>query len=189
MGTWLPIPTWDNLHPIITHFPIALLLVAPLFVFLGLIHPRKLWLFSVSALLLMLVGTIGAYVAVESGEAAAQLADRTPEINAAIAAHQDMAEKTRLIFTILTALYALFVAAPLVLKHLNPRRISILQLIFMLVYLGACLILARTGHLGGRLVHSFGVHAMMSDDTPSPAPATTEAPAPQANDQVTSATQ
>ena len=30
-----PIPSWDGLHPLIVHFPIALLLVAPLLVVLG----------------------------------------------------------------------------------------------------------------------------------------------------------
>ena len=31
-----PIPGWYELHPLVVHFPIALLLIAPLFVLLGL---------------------------------------------------------------------------------------------------------------------------------------------------------
>jgi len=30
-----PIPNWDALHPLIIHFPIALLLIAPIFVVVG----------------------------------------------------------------------------------------------------------------------------------------------------------
>ena len=30
-----PFPTWDSLHPLIIHFPIALLLVCPLFILIG----------------------------------------------------------------------------------------------------------------------------------------------------------
>ena len=37
-----PIPSWDGLHPLIIHFPIALLLVAPLLVLVGaLLKPEK----------------------------------------------------------------------------------------------------------------------------------------------------
>ena len=37
-----PIPSWDGLHPLIIHFPIALLLVAPLLVLIGaLLKPEK----------------------------------------------------------------------------------------------------------------------------------------------------
>ncbi len=37
-----PFPSWDGLHPLIVHFPIALLLVAPLFVVLGLARAAAL---------------------------------------------------------------------------------------------------------------------------------------------------
>ena len=32
-----PVPNWSELHPLVIHFPIALLLVAPLFVIAGVI--------------------------------------------------------------------------------------------------------------------------------------------------------
>lgn len=170
MTHWLPMPTWDNLHPIIIHFPIALLLVAPLFIFLGLVRPAKLWAFSMAALLLMLLGTAGAYIAVETGEATAQLVDQTPRVHAAIEEHQAYAEKTRLIFTVLTALFALLAVAPLAFRKLKPAPILAAQGLFLVVYMASCLVLARTGHLGGRLVHGYGVHVMLGEPLPPPPP-------------------
>lgn len=163
MSTWLPIPSWNAMHPLVVHFPIALLLVAPLFVALGLLRPERFRLFSVSALILMLLGTAGAWLAVETGEATAGTVDRTPQITTAIHEHQEMAENTRLIFTILTAVYALVLAAPLRFKKLRPRGLVIVQILFLVLYGGSCLVLARTAHLGGRLVHHFAVHAMIND--------------------------
>ena len=34
-----PLPTWDSLHPLIIHFPIALLLLCPLFILISAIPP------------------------------------------------------------------------------------------------------------------------------------------------------
>jgi len=37
-----PIPSWDAWHPMIIHFPIALLLIAPVFILLGaLLEPAR----------------------------------------------------------------------------------------------------------------------------------------------------
>lgn len=101
-----PIPSFDGLHPLVVHFPVALLMVAPLFLALAALFPSKADCFGRAALLLLALGTIASFVAVESGEAAARLADRTPEINAQIERHEDLAETTRNLFATLTAAYA-----------------------------------------------------------------------------------
>ncbi len=162
MASWLPIPAWDGLHPLIVHFPIALLLVAPLFLLLGLVLPKKWEGFRLSALLLMLLGTIAAWIAVSTGEAAGQMVtDLTPEISKAIQEHAEWGGNTRLIFSGLTLLYALLLALPLWFKSLSCRALTVLHLVFLVIFGASCLVLARTGHLGGRLVHAFGVHAMV----------------------------
>ncbi|MCE5229316.1 hypothetical protein LLG95_06925 [bacterium] len=163
MSNWLPFPTWDGMHPLVVHFPIALLIVSPVFIVLGLIRPDRFRLFSLSALILMFLGTAGAWLAVETGEAAADLVERTPQITAAIAEHQEMAETTRLIFTILTVVYALVLVLPRFAKWIQPRPQTVIHVLFLLVYMGSCLAVARTGHLGARLVHHFGVRAMIND--------------------------
>ena len=54
-----PIPSWTELHPLVIHFPIALLLVAPLFIIIGMIvNPQKGRPFLIAALILMLLGTV-----------------------------------------------------------------------------------------------------------------------------------
>ena len=163
MPSWLPIPTtWDGLHPIIIHFPLGLLMIAPLFVFLGMVKPERWKLFSVSALIVMALGTAGAFIAVSTGHAAADLVEKTPQLQAAIERHADLGEDTRLAFSILTGIFAVIVIGPALMKITLPRGLSLgLHGIFLVIYLAACLILAQTGHAGGMLVHHYGVRAIM----------------------------
>ena len=67
------IPSWDALHPLVIHFPIALLLIAPIFVLLGaLLQPAKGRPYLLAATVLLLLGTAGTFIAVETGEAVAE---------------------------------------------------------------------------------------------------------------------
>lgn len=157
-----PIPTWEGLHPIIVHFPIALLLVAPLFLVLPLLFRKHARALSGAALLLMLAGTAGAIIAVETGEAAGQLADfedleKGPPV---LKEHQQFAERTRNIFIGLSVLYAAGWLASLRMKKTLPAWVVPgSQVLFLALYLLGSAQLAHTGHLGGRLVHEFGIRA------------------------------
>jgi len=164
-----PIPTWDGLHPLIVHFPIALLLVAPVLVIVGLVLYRHYLWFAISALVLMILGTAAAFVAVSTGEAAGELALRTPEINAALERHEALAETTQWVFLGLTILFALLVFVPQIVKRpLKRLPGSIVAVVFLLIYSGGMLLVANTGHAGGRLVHEFGVQALVAE-TPADA--------------------
>ncbi|MGE5414044.1 MAG: DUF2231 domain-containing protein [Syntrophomonadaceae bacterium] len=161
-----PLPSWDGLHPLIVHFPIALLFVAPLFVILGIVlrHSR---LFLWAALLLMAMGTAATFFAVSTGEAAGKLADRTPQINAVLERHEELAETTRIVFTALTLVFAAIVVAPAAFRRLQGPAFRItLPLVFLLFYGAGVVVLTHTAHNGGRLVHELGVQALMP---PSPA--------------------
>ncbi|MBK9088235.1 MAG: hypothetical protein IPL90_03975 [Holophagales bacterium] len=157
-----PVPSWDGLHPLIVHFPVALLLVAPLLVLLALVlraHRRGLLL---AALVLMAVGTATTWIAVETGEAAGKLADRTPEVNAVLEHHEELAESTRAIFTVLTLVFAGMVFAPVLLRREPGEVVTVaLALLFLLVYGAGTLVLSNTAHNGGRLVHELGVRSLM----------------------------
>jgi uncharacterized membrane protein len=151
----------------VIHFPIALLLVSPLFLILALAMPRRGTMFGIAALILMTLGTAGAFVAVSTGEQAAQLADRTPQINAMLEQHEELADTTRLTFGILTLVYAAILVTPLFLPTLTLPKIRLpLHTAFLLFFLAGTVLLANTAHQGGLLVHQFGVHALM----PSPPP-------------------
>lgn len=179
-----PIPAWDGLHPLVIHFPIALLIIAPMLILIGIFSKNKGRTFLISAFILMLIGTIGAFVAVSTGEAAGELAERLPGVDAVLEEHEELAETTRTVFTALTAIFGVLVFAPMLFGRKNKtvmmtragdtyipesvepaglsHKIMIpLGLAFLLFYSAGILLLLNTAHQGGRLVHEFGVRAFM----------------------------
>ncbi len=154
------IPTWDALHPGISHFPIVLLLVSPVLIFIGLFSPlRRANLISM-AFWFMLIGTVGVYLSAATGDAAKELAPQTPEIKKALENHESLGEIARTVFTILTVLLASLQYGPKLLKkQLSPGVLLALFVIFLFIYAAAALLLYNTAHSGGLLVHKLGVHA------------------------------
>lgn len=159
-----PMPTWDGLHPIIVHFPIALLLVAPILILLGMFFAKSSRTFMVSAFILMVIGTIASYIAVSSGEAAGEIAERMANVEAVLENHEEMAETTQMVFTALTAIFGAIIFIPMIFKKELGQKIMIpLSLAFLLFYGAGSILLLNTAHEGGRLVHEFGVRAMMTN--------------------------
>jgi len=154
----------DLLHPLIVHFPIALLSVLPVLIVLGLFSKNSSKAFYFSALILMVIGTVTAYLAYSSGRAAGELVDRTPEISAVLARHKEFAKYTRFFFTVLTATFAvqLFVFPRISKKWIVGSSLFSLQVVvFLAVYMVAVLLVMNTAHQGGMLVHQYGVHAVL----------------------------
>jgi uncharacterized membrane protein len=165
------IPSWDGLHPLIIHFPIALLLVVPILIVMGLLMPNKSRAILITAFVVMLLGTIATYVAVSTGEAAGELADRVSGVEQVLEQHEDLAETTRTIFTALTAIFAAILFAPSLFKKTLSHRITVAVVsAFLLFYLAGSVVLINTAHNGGRLVHEFGVRAIMSGNNGNNAP-------------------
>lgn len=166
-----PIPDWNQLHPLIVHFPIALLLVAPLFVILGtVLAPQQGRPFLMSALIMMVIGTISLFVALETGDAASELVGETPQIKQVLEQHEKFAETTCILFSALTAIFAHLVVLPKILKRELSRTLNLsLLAAFLILYGTGALFLVNTAHQGGRLVHQFNVHAQTA---PSSQPAT-----------------
>ena len=165
-----PVPGWNELHPLVIHFPIALLLVAPLFIIVGVItNPRKGRPFLVAALALMLLGTVATYLAIATGEAAGEIAGRTPVVSAVLERHEDLAEMARIVFSVLTFLFAAILFLPRILKQ-EPSALTarILPLAFLLFYSAGAVILVNTAHNGGKLVHELGVHATKTQSNAIP---------------------
>lgn len=162
-----PIPPWDSLHPLVIHFPIALLLIAPLFIVIGAImKPEKGRPYLLAALVLMALGTAGTWVAVSTGEAAGEIAERSEQINAAIQQHEHLAELTRTVFTALTAALGVILLIPRFMKTTATRVFTTALPIVLLVAYGAgSVLLANTAHQGGRLVHQLGITALMPPDS------------------------
>lgn len=160
-----PVPAWDGLHPLIIHFPIALLLVAPVFLLIGAIGGPRGRSYLWSALILMVLGTAAVFVSIETGEAAGKMAERSPEINTVLQRHEHLAERTRVTFTVLTGIFAALMIATHVVQRWRTRLfLTAAPLLLLVAYSFAALLLSDTAHNGGRLVHELGVKALV--DTP-----------------------
>lgn len=162
-----PWPDWDGLHPFVVHFPVALLLVAPVFILLGLPARPQSAAFRTAALILLAGATASIVIAISTGKAAGELADHTPAINALMVRHLALADATRNACAALTVLYALLLVLPRFVKAMaRPVAGVVSQIVFLALLLAACVLVVNTSHLGGRLVHQLGVHAIMPSETP-----------------------
>lgn len=167
----LVLPAWNELHPLAVHFPIALLLVAPLFVLMGAVYHRRTTglPFLVCALILMSVGTLGIFVSMSTGDASSAIV-QTPALKPLIGQHEDMAETTAWVFSSLTGIFAaMFYGLVLVQRRGKSPLARSLPLIYLVLYIAGAVLLVQTAHRGGQLVHEFGVHATMSGQTSSAA--------------------
>lgn len=167
---WLPPapptpPPPEGYHVLLIHFPIALLLAAPLFILLGALVAARWQGFAVVAALLMVLGTAGTWVAVSTGETARDvIEDASDEALEVLEEHEELGELTRNVYTGLTAAYVIFVLLTLVWGPIAKAAIRIpLGLIFLALSAGAALYLAGTAHLGGRLVHEYGIRATLAE--------------------------
>jgi len=153
-----PIPEWDALHPMVVHFPIALLMTAPVLMILGVVVPKAGRYFQVAALIIMVLGAIAAWVAVSTGDAASTLAEQIPTLEK----HEELAERSAWAFSILTGVYVVMTILPSIIKKPIKAWITVsVSIVFLLVYLGFTTVLAHTAHKGGLLVHEYSIHALL----------------------------
>jgi uncharacterized membrane protein len=151
---------WNELHPLVVHFPVALLLIAPLFVLLGASQANargRTLLFA--ALVLMCLGTAGAFAARFSGSAAVHTAMQSADAHRVLEHHEELAEVTSIVFAVLTVAFAVTLWT---IWYRNLSHSHLLQklvpLVFLVFYGAGILLLMDTAHLGGRLTHEFGVN-------------------------------
>ena len=154
----MSLPGWNALHPLLVHFPIALLIVAPLLALVGLAFERQR-AFLHAALILMILGTVGAWLAVGTGEAAGELAERLPGMEPLVERHEEMAKVAGMLFIALTVAYAALIFAPRALKWQPGRIGTAAHVVFLALYMSATVYLAEAAHQGAMLVHRYGVHA------------------------------
>lgn len=156
------IPPWDGLHPIAVHLPLGALFVVPALLLGAILIPKLAKGFALSALVVLLLGTLGIVLAVQTGDAAsdATVAPLSAVADTVLESHEEMAEATQAIFFVLAGLLGALVGVWFVRGTKIKHRVASIALgVYLLAYSIGLLALANTGHEGGRLVHEFGVRA------------------------------
>jgi uncharacterized membrane protein len=150
LTSWTSLP---NLHPLLVHFPIALLPTALVLELVGLLRARPWWPSRAAATLLIL-GAVLTFMAYEAGEEAAETLTGIPTEAQAVLAEHDMAAAWALRITVLALLLRLAVALhgrSRVAWYRAERGLS------ALVTALAVVAVAWTADLGGRLVYRHGL--------------------------------
>ncbi|MEC9373980.1 MAG: DUF2231 domain-containing protein [Planctomycetota bacterium] len=166
-----PIPAWNAVHPIVVHFPIALLLTAPLLAIAAILIRRHRTGLAAATLITLALGVAAAWLVVLSGEAGEDAAEAVAAASAVLETHEERATITTWIFTGAAAVYAL-----LFLPTLRPaekptgRAWLAGNALFLLAAGVGSLLLVSAGHEGGRLVHEFGVRAPIASTLDPGAP-------------------
>lgn len=150
-----------HLHPMIVHFPIALIIVGFAAEITGLVLKKPF--FNDAAMYLLFAGTLGAIAAYFSGDMAGDGISETGALGSAIEIHEGSAVLT---------LWLLIVASAVRLTRLLYKRIDGvgLQVFGLVLFLVGVLSVARTGYYGGDLVykHAAGVQLNLGFDFSQP---------------------
>jgi uncharacterized membrane protein len=133
-------------HPLIVHFPIALLLTSILADLLALLRPGSA--FKEVALFLLILGVIGAIAAGVSGDRASETIPPPPALRGAVEQHEDFGTGTIWLFLalLMARLYMM----------IKGRFVSLFRTVYLLLSLLAGGLLVVTGYSGGRLVYEYG---------------------------------
>lgn len=144
------IPDWvPNIHPMIVHFPIVLLMFAVLFDVIGLFLTKFDWL-KKSALVLFFVGTIAAAAAFLTGRAASDGLNIPANVITAVNDHAEWAEITLWFFSIYTILR-------LTIEYFFKSLKKVIVIPLVLIGLLGIYFLYQTGDHGAKLVFGYGL--------------------------------
>jgi uncharacterized membrane protein len=134
----------DHFHPVVVHFPIALLMVAFLLDLLSCFFRKEVCL-SKAAFWLLILGTLGALAAVLTGEFFT--ADLSGEVGKLLNTHEILAKSTLFI-----AIAASLLRGFTLWKNLQSPTLNWIILFCMLLIAG---FVSATGFFGGSMVYDF----------------------------------
>ena len=144
----------SHIHPMIIHFPIALIIIGFLADVTGLIFKKDF--FNKMATVLITLGAIGAIAAYISGENAGEGIEEGTSLGAALEVHQDAAALALIITLIATIVRLLFIYL--------KKFVGIYKYISVILLLLSVIAISRTGFYGGDLVYKHGAGVTISSE-------------------------
>jgi uncharacterized membrane protein len=143
------LPDWaPNVHPMLVHFPIAIIITAVFLDFIYLIW-KKDWLRN-SVMTLFAFAVLAGLVTYLSGKQAVDSVSVPMNAELTASYHADWALYTLLYLSSYTAIRAFFFW-----KKIDGKRF--IAILLFLAGLAGCALLAKTADLGGKLVYKYGV--------------------------------
>src|SRR5690606_37896563 len=144
-------------HPLSVHFPIALLSIASIFILLSFFSKNSFW--SKSGSLLLIMGTLAAWISIFTGDLADGVVSRNICDPTVLKEHENAAYLMAYLFSAAAILDIFSKINGFPLKE-NYIRIPVLLLLIV-----ANFKLVETGHLGASLVYqqAAGVHVPSAD--------------------------
>ncbi len=162
-----PMPSWEGLHPIVVHFPIALFLAAIVPAVLALVFRKRAGTWLWASVLMIAMATAGAFLAVATGEAAEEIVGPASQVvEQAIHDHEEAGEMVRNLFLVTLGL----AIVPAVLASREKRDMRLIgpaAVVMLGSWAFASIRLADAAHQGGVLVHVHGIHAPVAGATAS----------------------
>lgn len=137
---------FDFIHPMVVHFPIALIIVAFVSELTGAVLRRDF--FVKAALLLLVLGACGVIAAFLTGDEASHTVGESGAIRAALEMHEEAGE-----FTLWTVIVVALVRMLFAYKRWMHGWRQWVAVILLVLCTAA---VARTGYLGGELVFRYG---------------------------------
>ena len=135
-----------DLHSLIVHFPIALIIAGTGFDVVGIVARADSALRT--GYILLVVGAASAVAAALTGEDAAELTSRIPGITEDLTWHENLGTATAWVAVLL-----LLLRTRVLLKR---RFVGATRGVYLLVAVGLAALAATSGYTGGRLVHRYG---------------------------------
>jgi len=138
------------MHPIVVHFPIALLLVAPVFLLMAIAWKSQRRVMMLVTCTMVVLGAVAAQVAVMTGEETGEITQTAVLAEPVLERHEELAETARTIFMVLAGIAVVGTAVVWKLKErAKPGAVVAGLVVFGVAHMLGCLVLGNAAHEGG----------------------------------------